>query len=136
MGTAEWTDEAQAEARRRYEADGFYVCGPLIADELVQRLPPRMDAVLAGEYETGMVPMRAWNPEDGPTKLRMIDQPQVSDCTILDLVSSPQIGAAAAILTGARMIQVWAVSLLYKPPGGDKHGKVGWHQDLQLWQEM
>ena len=136
MNTTEWTDEERAEARRRYETDGFYVCGPLIAENLVERVPGRMDAVLAGEYETGAAPIRYWNPEDGPTKLRMIDQPHLSDRTIRELVSSPQIGAAAAMLTGARMIQVWAVSLLHKPAGGDKHGKVGWHQDLQLWQEM
>ena len=136
MNIAEWTDETPMEAKQRYDADGFYVSKRLIDEELVQRMPGHMEAVLAGEYETGAAPIRYWNPEDGSTKLRMIDQPHLSDRTIRELVSSPQIGAAAAALTGARMIQLWAVSLIYKPSGGDKYGKVGWHQDMQLWQDM
>jgi hypothetical protein len=122
------------EARQRYERDGFCIAPPLIPEDLIRRVPAHMDAVLAGHFETGRAAM--WQPEESPTKVRIIDQPHVADRTIYDLVSYPAIGRFAAAITGAQRVQVWAVSLIYKPTGGDTLGGIGWHQDMHHWREM
>lgn len=122
------------EARERFERDGFCLTPPVLPPELVQRAVRRMDAVIAGEYETGVAPVwRTWKPGDDPGKIRKIDQPHLADRTILELIRYPEIGRWAAAITGAKCIQVWAVQMLYKPPGGDPAGNVGWHQDKQYW---
>lgn len=131
--------QATAEAdpavlRSQFEADGFCFTPPILPAELVARVIPRMDAVIEGEYETGVAPhARRWNPGDPPEKLRKIDQPHLSDRTIFELISHPAIGRWAAAITGARRVQVWAVQLLLKPPGGSELGNIGWHQDMQHW---
>ncbi|HEX4140063.1 MAG TPA: phytanoyl-CoA dioxygenase family protein, partial [Candidatus Methylacidiphilales bacterium] len=56
-----------------------------------------------------------------------------SDRTILEAVTHPALGQAIAAITGAKFLQAWAVQLLYKPPGGDAKGAVGWHQDYFYW---
>lgn len=120
-------------AAAKYERDGFCLIDSIIPHELVQRVLPHMDAVMAGEYETGIAPMRMWNPGDDELKIRKIDQPQVADRTIFEFITHPAIGRWAAAITGARMVQLWAVQLLYKPPGGAESGSIGWHQDRQYW---
>ena len=61
-----------------------------------------MDAVIAGDYETGVPPhWRKWDPGDDELRLRKIDQPQLSDRTIRRLIADEEIGRAAAELTGA-----------------------------------
>ena len=121
-------------ARQHYERDGFCVAPPLISADLIKQVPEHMDAVLTGQFETGIAPM--WTPKENETRVRVIDQAHVADHTLYQLVSDAAIGDFAAAITGARKIQVWAVSLIYKPVGGDKRGGIGWHQDLQYWQTM
>src|SRR4029079_4628000 len=120
--------------REQYELDGFITTDRLMEAELIEETIPHMDAVIAADYETGIAPhMRKWDPGDDEARLRKIDQPQLSDRTIQRLIASPSIGRAAAELTGASMVQVWGVQLLYKPAGGGAAGNVGWHQDQQYW---
>jgi hypothetical protein len=120
--------------RSQFEADGFCLTPPVIPAGLIERVVPRMDAVIAGEYETGVEPVsRRWSPGDPPEKLCKIDQPHLCDRTIFELISHPTIGRRAAAITGARRVQVWAVQLLLKPPGGSALGNIGWHQDMQHW---
>ena len=59
-------NEQHSTARRQYEADGFYIHPkPIIPDELIQRAITGMDALRAGEYETGVPPQPSyWNPGD------------------------------------------------------------------------
>lgn len=125
--------EHTAAARAQYQRDGFCLTPPLIEPELLARVVPRMDAVMQGEYETGVPPKPSWKVGDSPTKIRKIDQVHLSDRTLFELVTHPQVGRWAAQLTGARRVQVWAVQMLYKPPGGDEAGTIGWHQDRQYW---
>lgn len=122
-------------AAEQFRRDGFCITPPIISADLIQRVIARMDAVIAGEYETGVPPhWRTWNPGDDENKLRKIDQSHLSDRTILELISHPAIGQWAAAITGAKFIQAWATQLLLKPPGGSESGNVGWHQDRQYWQ--
>ena len=103
-------------AGNRYRRDGFYLTPPIIPADLIERVTARMDAVMAGEYETGEPPRRSWNPGDDPKRIRKIDQAHLSDRTIFELASHPAIGHWAAALLGAKRVQLWASQMLYKPP--------------------
>lgn len=127
------------DAGDRYRRDGFFFSPPIIPADLIERVTARMDAVMAGEYETGEPPRRSWNPGDDPKRIRKIDQAHLSDRTIYELASHPEIGRWAAALLGAKRVQLWASQMLYKPPvgpGGGVTGNVGWHQDKQYWRYL
>lgn len=130
------------DARDRYRRDGYFFSPPIIPADLIERVTARMDAVMAGEYETGEPPRRSWNPGDDPKRIRKIDQAHLSDRTIYELASHPAIGHWAAALLGAKRVQLWASQMLYKPPvslagsDGGVTGNVGWHQDKQYWRYM
>ena len=126
-------DPEIAAARAQFHRDGFCFTPPLISPDLIGQVIPRMEAVMCGEYETGVPPRPSWKRGDSETKIRKIDQVHLADRTLAALVCHPEIGRWAALLTGAQMIQVWAVQMLYKPPGGDVAGNIGWHQDRQYW---
>lgn len=118
-----------------FERDGFYIAPPLLPPELLARVRPRIDAVYAGEYETGTPPVG--NPvgcKEPPIALVKIDNAHRSDRTIHEFVSHPAIGRWAAALTGAKIVQVFAVQMLIKPPGSHGNGNVGWHQDYEYWE--
>jgi ectoine hydroxylase-related dioxygenase (phytanoyl-CoA dioxygenase family) len=122
-------------AAAQFEQEGFFIAPPLIPPELLARVRPRIAAVYAGEYETGIPP--AGNPagsKEPPAALVKIDNAHRSDRTIHELVSHPAIGRWAAALTGAKMVQVFAVQMLIKPPGSASNGNVGWHQDFEYWE--
>ena len=120
--------------RNRFSEDGFCFTSSVIPKELLDRVIKQMDAVIDGEFETGVPPQSyAYEPDDPPEKLRKVNQPHLADRTILELVSHPEIGRWAAAITGAELVQVWATQLLLKPPGGSDLGNVGWHQDMQHW---
>ncbi len=130
------------DAGDRYRRDGFYLAPPIIPADLIERVTESMDRVMAGEYETGEPPRRSWNPGDDPKRIRKIDQAHLSDRTIYELASHPEIGRWAAALLGAERVQLWASQMLYKPPAGPGGsggssvgvtGNVGWHQDKQYW---
>jgi ectoine hydroxylase-related dioxygenase (phytanoyl-CoA dioxygenase family) len=120
--------------KEQFETDGFCYTPTAIPAELVQRVIPQMEAVIDGRFGTGVEPLAChFSPTDPPEKLKKVDQPHLADRTILEFISHPQIGRWAADITGAGMIQVWAVQLLVKPPGGSSLGNIGWHQDMQHW---
>ena len=121
-------------ARAAYERDGFCIAPPLLDPALVTDAHAVMDRVIQGEYATGTEPMHVnWRPGSDPSQIVKIDQPQMADHAITDLFRRSRIGEFAAALTGADLIQVWAVQLLYKPPAGAAHTTVGWHQDDDYW---
>jgi ectoine hydroxylase-related dioxygenase (phytanoyl-CoA dioxygenase family) len=128
-------DGAQfSSVRQQFETAGYCFTAPVIPQELLERANKHMDAVMAGEYETGTPPLTEDAGGDAdPTKLVKIDQPHLADRTIQELVSQPDLGRWAAAATGAEMVQVWAVQLLHKPAGGTRKGNVGWHQDFHYW---
>lgn len=117
-----------------FEDQGYYFTDPIIPPELTASAIDHMDAVIAGDYETGTEPhSRRWNPGEAPDQLCKIDQPHLSDHTIYKIISHPAIGQWAAKILNANFVQVWAVQLLFKPPGGSTQGNIGWHQDMQHW---
>lgn len=121
-------------AGEQFDRNGFLIVPELVPAELLARVRPRIDAVLAAEYETGAAPSRNIPPtREKPATLVKIDNSHRSDRIIHELVSLPAIGRAAAVLTGARMVQVFATQLLIKPQGSDARVNVGWHQDQEYW---
>jgi hypothetical protein len=129
---------AAPDTRVRFEQDGYYLhTAPLLPSELIRGATAGMDALRAGEYETGVPPQPSfWNPGDDPAKLGKIEMPQVANRAIRGLITHPALGALAAEVIGARRVQVWWVQLLYKPPakGGQTGTSIGWHQDRHYWQ--
>jgi ectoine hydroxylase-related dioxygenase (phytanoyl-CoA dioxygenase family) len=121
---------------QQFERDGFLLAPAVLPTGLLERVRRRIDAVYAGEYDTGIPP--SGNPAGRtapPQSLVKIDNAHRSDRTILELVSHPAIGRLAAAITGARFVQVFATQLLIKPPAGEARGQsnVGWHQDQEYW---
>lgn len=130
--------DGNAAARASYQADGFYICpDQLIPLQIVTRAAAGMDAVRAGQYDTGVPPRPSrWNPGDDPNALCKIEKQQIANRAIMELVSHPSLGEKAADLTGASAVQVWWVQLLYKPPsapGQQPRTNIGWHQDYSYW---
>ncbi|MBI4558378.1 MAG: phytanoyl-CoA dioxygenase family protein [Candidatus Hydrogenedentes bacterium] len=128
-----------SDGRERYSEDGFYIWDqPLIPAAVVSQAIAGMDAVRTGVYDTGVPPQPSyWNPGDSPKKLCKIEMPQIANRAVMELVSHPALGELAAAVTGAKMVQVWWVQLLCKPPAdpdGAEKTDVGWHQDRQYWQ--
>jgi len=121
-------------AAAQFAREGFYIVPSVILPELLARVRPHIDAVYAGEYETGIPPCGSPNGcKEPPQKLVKIDNAHRSDRTIFELVTHPAIGQWAAALTGAKMVQVFACQMLIKPPGGQGGVNVGWHQDQEYW---
>ena len=127
-----------AAARERYRTDGFYICPEtLLPQDVVAPAVTGMDAIRAGQYDTGVPPRPSrWNPGDDPNTLCKIEMPQIASRAVMELVSHPALGEKAAELTGAKAVQVWWVQLLYKPPsapGQQPRTNIGWHQDYNYW---
>lgn len=121
-----------------YERDGVYLAAErVVPADVVAGASAGMDALMRGEYETGIAPQPSfWNPGDDPRKLVKIEMPQAANRGIMALISHPAVGALAAAITGAEMVQVWWVQMLVKPSSDPTTGQgpqVGWHQDRQYW---
>ena len=124
--------------RASYESNGFLLAPePVLPTVVVEQAVAGMDEIRAGVYDTGTAPQPSpWKPGDDPRKLCKIEMPQIANRSIFELVSHPALGRLAAEATGATMVQVWWVQLLYKPPGGPEAAiktTIGWHQDRQYW---
>lgn len=123
----------------QFERDGYYMhSAPVLTPDLIQRAADGICAVRDGVYDTGEAPQaRLWNPGDNPLALCKVEQPQLANHALREAVSSPLLGELAAAATGADLVQVWWVQLLYKPAAPTSTGaitNVGWHQDLAYWE--
>lgn len=128
--------EAATVRQSVYLENGFFIYGePAVPADLVQRAAAGMDEIREGRYDTGRAPCESpWNPGDDPNRLCKVENPQLANRAIHEVVCHPSIGRLAAEITGARMIQVWWVQLLYKPRVTAKvKPVVGWHQDRTYW---
>ncbi len=120
-------------ARSEYADWGYTTSDPLVPADLLERAVEHMDAVIAGEYETGVPPHSCFHDPNNPDQLVKIDNAFLSDKTILELTTYPAIGEFAAEILDAEMVQIWAMQLLKKPAGGNPIANVGWHQDNNYW---
>ncbi len=127
--------------REHYERNGFYMhTASVLPPELLERAARGIDDVRDGIYDTGEEPIeRSWNTGDDPRALCKIEQPQRANRALYEAICSPLLGQLAAAVTGAKMVQVWWVQLLYKPstpgvPATVGTTNVGWHQDQASWQ--
>lgn len=130
------TDRHTEERQSRYRTDGYTTQDGLVERALLERATRHMDAVIDGQFETGLEPKSFKKDSDDPYELIKLDNAHLSDDTLRELISHPPLGAFAATLMDAQMVQVWAVQLLFKPPGGTSSGHVGWHQDFQYWHSL
>jgi ectoine hydroxylase-related dioxygenase (phytanoyl-CoA dioxygenase family) len=121
------------QASEKYQRDGYALLPQVLSSAEVERTVAGMNAVMRGEYETGKKPLDFSGLDTPATKLRKIDQAHVSNRAIFEAITNPELGRLVAAIHGASMVQVWALQLLYKPPGGDPRGSVGWHQDYFYW---
>jgi hypothetical protein len=123
-------------SRARFDHEGFFLSPPIIPRDLIERVAPRIEAVLAGEYETGVAPYkRYWDPGDPPERFRRVLEANWCDRTIRELVTHPALGRLVGELTGARWVRYWGSQTMHKPPtpADELVGNVGWHQDDQYW---
>lgn len=121
-----------------FQQKGYYLhTDPLLSPEAIAATLHGMELVRDGHYETGIPPEDSpWKPGDDPRTLCKIEMAQQCNRAIMAAVANPRLGAVAAQLHGASMIQAWWVQLLIKPPvapEGDFRTNVGWHQDFQYW---
>jgi ectoine hydroxylase-related dioxygenase (phytanoyl-CoA dioxygenase family) len=130
----ELSTKQKSAGRSSYEEQGFYLAPKVISDDLIERASARIDAVVDGEYETGVAPCyRSCPAGEGKDKLQKLDNAHLSDSVLHEAMSSPLLGQWAAAVTGAKMIQVFSTQTLVKPPGTKEAVNVGWHQDLEYW---
>jgi hypothetical protein len=124
-----------AAIRADYAENGFCRLPRLVPEEILDRAVEHMDLVIAGSYETGRPPYNRRPPlgDPDPAGLYKIDQAHRCDDTIRELVTSPGIGEWAAAITGADVVQLFAVQLLHKEPTTSATASVGWHQDEHYW---
>jgi len=133
--------QSASKIAQSYEQNGFHIFDkPVVDKQRVQNALTGMDNVRAGKYDLGKPPEESpWNPGDDVNLLCKIEQPQIADRAIAELIRSPEIGEVVAGATGAQMVQVWWVQLLYKPPASKDEPtatKVGWHRDWTYWKEF
>ncbi|MEM0962707.1 MAG: phytanoyl-CoA dioxygenase family protein [Bacteroidota bacterium] len=115
---------------------GFAVSdGPILPPDLVAEGVAGMEAVRAGDYDTGTPPPPSpWNPGDSDDVLCKIELPQQASTALQRVVSDSNLGAFIAEATGAEAVQVWWVQLLMKPSTQTPSAtSVGWHQDYLYW---
>ena len=130
-------DDSVVTAQQAYRADGCCTVERVVDLDVVPKAVEVMDCVIGGEYPTGVTPLCVDQyDDDDPTHLARIDQPQMADHRITELVVQSRIGEVAAQITGADLIQVWAMQLIRKPSIHDAAritSNVGWHQDDDYW---
>lgn len=115
----------------QYDKDGFILVNqPVLPVDLVRKARARVEAVIAGEFDTGIAHWGGVNLDDN-TQLQRIAQIHICDKTIHQLLSQPVIGELIAAHTGAKKVQIWGSQLYAKPSESSKGGHVGWHRDSQ-----
>jgi ectoine hydroxylase-related dioxygenase (phytanoyl-CoA dioxygenase family) len=116
----------------RFVDDGYCVVPRLFSTSAIEEARAGVDAILMGRYDTGSPPRRRETQlEHASNRLVKIAEPQLASVGIAKLLHEPVFGQTAAAVMQARFVQVWAVDIFHKLPGGVEGGAVGWHQDAQ-----
>src|SRR5262245_59211507 len=85
----------------------------LFPTALLARARMAASALERGEFSGG-APWRVLRGQH-PGSLLKIDEPHLAAPALFDLIAHPSLGQLAAVVTGARHVQAWAVQLLIKP---------------------
>jgi ectoine hydroxylase-related dioxygenase (phytanoyl-CoA dioxygenase family) len=121
----------------QYRERGLCTVRSLIPAAVTEAAVRGAEDVVAGRYRTGRAPLhRQCEVGDTSGRLLKVTQPHYASAEIAALIRHPAIGRLAAELTGAALVQVWAVDLLVKPPRSARTAGVGWHRDcryMQYW---
>lgn len=133
--------QSTSQIEQSYKQNGFYIFDePVVDKQRVQNALVGMNDVRAGRYDLGKPPEESpWNPGNDVNLLCKIEQPQLADKATSKLIRSLEIGELVAEATGAQMVQVWWVQLLYKPPvtkNKPTATKVRWHYVWTYWKEF
>ena len=117
----------------QYETDGFcFLPDSTIDPKFIKAAQKGMLAVRDGIFDTGLTPSS--HPGYNHSKLCKINDAHLANRALYTMLVESTLGESIAKVTGSKMVQVWASQLLIKPPGSEKTGRVGWHQDRQYWQ--
>lgn len=117
-----------ADAKREFDERGYLVIGSLLAAEEIEALRGRFEPLFHGEFETGVFPDE-WYWREGmnlPDVTRHMANAWKCDLTVARLVTTPEIGRAAAILAGWSGTRLGQDTIWMKPPNGKA---IALHQD-------
>jgi len=124
---------AENSARYDFSEHGFAVSpGPLLTPEEVANVREHAERVLAGVYETGIVPRNNSGGPDVANHPGYIEAqfPQDADNVIAEVLRNPKIAQWAAEISRAKRLKIWSAMILKKYPSSDSTASiVGWHQD-------
>lgn len=127
-------DALSTEQVRFFQENGYLVGGKLLEPDEVLQLRTRLDAVLAGESDTGEEAEYTATIENAdPTQGGVTQVLNIwkQDSLFRRHHSHPRLVAMARQLTGAGTLRIFHDQILSKPP---KNGKpVPWHQDYGYW---
>ena len=117
----------------QYTAQGFcFLPDRTIDQKFLKTAQEGLLAVRDETFDTGVPPSS--HPGYDPGKLCKINNAHLANHALYAMLVESTLGERIAEVTVSKMVQVWASQLLIKPPGSEKAGRVGWHQDRQYWQ--
>lgn len=116
-----------AEARARLEADGFVVLDAILSAALAEAVARRLEAMLAGEFDTGVLPDKVPVARTRRPRVEQFVNSGKGDRLIGAMVQDARLASWVAAVAGwdsaeALQDQVWA-----KPPGS---GPIAMHRDV------
>jgi hypothetical protein len=127
-------DLPTAEDVARYREHGWFVTGPIIPHDLLDRMRVLVEQHQLRPVTDRLAPtigMQDWMPEDG-RGLRNNEFITVQEPRFAELTLMPVLGAIAARLARSTSIRLFDDQALAKPPG-DADAFVGWHSDRAYW---
>ena len=134
MRTVLESDLPTPEDVRAYLDRGWYVSGPIVPLDLLDRVRTLVDEHQRRPARGRLSPdvgMQDWSPIDGGglrnNEFITVQEPRFAELTLL-----PVVGAIAARLAGTTSVRLFDDQALAKPPGDDA-AFVGWHADRAYW---
>ena len=120
--------ELSADARDRFERDGFVVVDRIIDSDAIPRLHDAFNDLFDGSFETGVRPDEVnWQTANGnPALTRQICNGWKANRDIARVVLDGTIGQAIARLADWPGVRIMIDNVIWKPPGAKS---LGFHQD-------
>jgi len=120
--------ELAADARGRFDRDGFVVVDRIIEPDSIPGLHAAFSDLFSGKFETGVRPDEVnWQAADGdPSLSRQICNGWKANREIARVVLNEAIGKAVANLAGWPGVRIMHDNVIWKPPAAKS---LGFHQD-------